>query len=80
MNILTNKQCTIEYNKAEKKINGIDHTDVYNDPAFYSKSKRGLDKAWDLLSATFDERSTMSRCINVLWSAKITCHSYCRMD
>lgn len=80
MQILANEKCRVEYSLADKQISGTDHTDLYNGPAFYSISKRNLQKAWKVLESKFEDETTMHDCINILSEEKIICHSYCRMD
>lgn len=81
VSILKNKYCVIKYTKSRKEIFGRDLTDPNNDPAFYSKTKRGIDKAWNSVIGKFDNNTTMQDVINILMNEnKIMCHSWCMMD
>lgn len=78
---LQNELCQISLNLAERSdINGRDLTDRYNDPAFYTKTVRGLKKAWEKLSAEFTEETRMYDAIRILNEAGVRTHSYCIVD
>jgi len=57
--ILSNTKTSITFDVADKQISGSDDTDGYNLPAFYSTSKRNLQKAWIALCDTFNDDMTM---------------------
>lgn len=77
-NVLKNNKCEIEFD--EDGIRGIDLTDQYNLPAFFSKSKRGIKKAFEKLEQSFSDNLGMFDCIRILNAEKIRTHSYCQMD
>lgn len=78
---LKNEKCLIHLNIAERSdINGRDLTDQHNDPAFYTKTVRGLKKAWEKLSEEFTEETTMYQAINILNEAGVRTHSWCMVD
>ena len=80
METLQNKNCCIEYCESEKGIFGRDLTDENNDPAFYSKSKRGIKKAWEVLTKDFTHDSNMYWVQRFLNEHKIKTHYWCMMD
>ena len=80
MATLKNEKCSIEYSIEEKEVFGKDLTDNNNEPAFYTKSKRGLQKAFDILKESFNDNTTMSESMKILMDNKIKCHYWCMMD
>jgi hypothetical protein len=83
MNVLHNAKVSVEFSPERKQISGHDLTDRNNEPAFYSKSKRGIIKAWadiEKLFAVFPETTTMHDILVVLQSYNIQTHSYCAVD
>jgi hypothetical protein len=80
MNKLSNEYCSIKYNEEEKEINGQDLKDQNNCPAFYSESKRGIEKAWKILESFYKDDTTMQQAINILYNNGVKIHSYCMMD
>jgi hypothetical protein len=83
MEKLENSKCWVSYNEEDKnmKISGGDKTDQYNDPRFYSKSKR-VKRGWEILKKEWNDSLTMYQVISLLDNevSKINCHSYCAMD
>lgn len=78
---LANEKCVIILSRgAHQEIIGTDLTDRANEPRFYSKSKRGIEKAWKILSEKFNEEMTMGKVQDILWENKIKTHSYCAVD
>jgi hypothetical protein len=77
---IKNEKCSIEYRPDKKEIFGRDLTDHYNDPAFYTESKRGIAKAWDQVVIHFHDNITMSQVCNILHEHKIKTHYWCMMD
>jgi len=80
METLSNENCFIEYNVDKKEIFGRDKTDHFNDPAFYNTRKRGLQKAWKILTKAFTPETTMYQSIRILDDNGIRCHSWCMVD
>lgn len=80
METLKNEKVFVEYRESEKEIFARDLTDQYNEPAMYTKSKRGLAKAWEAVKAQFNESTTMSGVLHILWDKNIKTHSWCMMD
>ena len=61
-------------------IDGKDLTDMYNEPIFYTKKVRGIEKAWRELALKFSDRMTMGEAMNIVNSFNLECHSYCTVD
>ncbi len=78
--ILVNDKVRISYDTEDKSISGRDLVDMNNMPAFFSKSKRNIENAWKVLEERFNDSTTMSKAMDILFSEKITCHSYCQVD
>jgi len=76
---LSNSFCTAKYNSVENRINGQDLKDQNNLPAFFTRKKRGVKKAWEALVEVFDENTTYSKALNIL-RGFTSVHDYCRMD
>jgi len=80
-NSLQNELCGITFDPNRYQIfSGSDYTDHHNDPCFYSKSKRGVKKAWEILQERFNDKTTMYDAANILGDNKIKIHSYCSID
>lgn len=77
---LSNKWTTMTYRIEDKKIVGADLSDPWNEPRCYSETRRGISKAWETLKAQWNEDTTMSQAMNILWDNKIRMHSYFAMD
>jgi len=77
---LSNDHCWLSYDAAGKQINGRDLRDRYNEPAFFSKSKRGIKSAWAALFDQFNETTTMHEAQRILIDNGIRCHSWCMVD
>ena len=77
---LINRQCTFEFDRMEKEINGYDRVDENNQPACYNQTKRGISKAWDVLVDMFDSETTMYQGLHILTDCGLRMRSYCRMD
>mgnify|MGYP001589288920 CR=1 FL=1 len=80
MNVLHNSKCSVEYDAGKKSIDGRDLTDHYNEPAFYSKSKRGLKLAWADMIAKFTPQTTMHDLLVICQEHGIRCHYWCMVD
>jgi hypothetical protein len=61
-------------------IHGLDHTDQYNLPSFYTKGKRGVQKAWIDLVTRWRDDMTMSEAIDIVSEHGVKTHYYCAMD
>lgn len=57
--LLSNEKCKIQYDASLKEISGKDLIDEKNDPRFFTTSKRGISKAWEVLQTTFTQHMTM---------------------
>lgn len=77
---LKNENCLVEYREIEKEIFGRDLRDLNNEPAFYSKTKRGIAKAWAEIEASFNDRTRMSDLIDICTKHGIRTHYWCMMD
>lgn len=76
---LKNHYCSINYNKEGKELTGIDLTDLNNMPSFYTKTKRGVNKAWEELNASFNKETNYSTALEIIFK-KVRVHTYCAMD
>ena len=77
---LQNKNCAIQYRETEKEFFGQDLTDHYNDPAFYTKSKRGLKNAWKAIESRWTEETKMHDLLVICQEYKIRTHYWCMVD
>jgi len=77
---LVNENCRLEYRFDEKEIFGRDLLDSFNEPAFFSKNKRGIAKAWERLVADFNENTTLHDAIRSLSASNIKTHYWCMVD
>ena len=80
MVLLQNKKCCVEYKETEKQFFGQDFTDRNNDPAFYTKSKRGLKNAWAAINTKWTETTTMHDVLMICQEFKIKTHYWCMVD
>ena len=76
--IIRNKRTSMKFNGTE--ITGADLIDQYNWPCCYSKSKRGIKKAWGALKDAWNDDMSMYQAMTILMDNKIRMHSYCAMD
>lgn len=76
--VMSNEKCVITF--SEFQIRGRDKTDEYNQPVFFSRSKRGLKKGWEKLKQEFNDETTMYSAMRILGEAGIKTHSYCAVD
>lgn len=76
----SNEKCSVIYNQEEKSISFADYEDGYNMPRGYSTSKRGIDKAWVLITQKFNDNTTFYGIAHLLHEAGVKCHTYCSMD
>jgi hypothetical protein len=77
---LENSQCCLVYDDEKKEIFGQDRTDPYNDPAFYTKSKRGLAKAWNAMQTLWTVETSMHDALVICQAHKIRTHYWCMVD
>jgi hypothetical protein len=77
---LENAITFVTFNPEKKEIHGGDKRDQHNDPRFYNKTVRGINKAWKALEEKFSENTTMYEAANILRDNGISCHSYCAID
>jgi len=78
--VLQNTKCSAEYDPERKEIFGQDKTDHYNDPAFYSKTKRGIKAAWEEIKAKFTPETTMHDLLEICQAHNIRTHYWCMVD
>ena len=77
---LRNSNCIAKYDTIERTIDGRDLTDHYNEPAFYTKSKRGLKLAWTTMIARFTPQTTMQDLTAICQEHGIRYHYWCMVD
>jgi len=77
---LENARCSLVYDDVAKQIFGQDRTDPNNDPAFFTKSLRGLGKAWDAIRASWTVETSMHDAMVVCQAHKIRTHYWCMVD
>jgi len=75
-----NDRCAVRYDPEINQIYGRDLTDHYNEPAFYSKGKRGVRAAWDEIKAEFNDETRMHDVIALLQRNGIRTHYWCMVD
>ena len=80
MKTLKNQFTIIEYNEAEKEINGRCLKDTNNYPAFYNRNKRSIKKGWEALNKQFNNNITMYEAMTILNEYNLKCNSWCMMD
>jgi hypothetical protein len=77
---LRNIRCSVEYDPNEKQIFCRDLTDTWNEPAFYSKSKRGLKIAWAEVKFKFTAETVMHDVLEIMRTNNIKTHYWCMID
>ena len=80
MERLENEKIAIEYSEERKEIFARDKTDRFNDPAIYTKTKRGVPKAWVEFKKEFTEGKSMHDLITFLQERNIRTHYWCMVD
>jgi len=80
MEKLQNTKCALEYRIEGKEIFGMDLTDTMNDPAFYTKSRRGVGKAWEKIKSVWNDSMSMNDVIFLLRDNNIKTHYWCMVD
>jgi len=61
-------------------ITGDHKLDKFNEPRFFTKNVRGLDKQWAHLVAHFRSTTSYREVISLLTDAGAKVHDYCAMD
>jgi len=78
---MQNKYCAIEYREDRKEIFMRDLTDMNNEPAIYTKSKRGIKNAWAAIVAAWNDETRMGDISRDIFPAhNIKYHYWCMMD
>lgn len=77
---LTNALVTATYRANTNDVFARDLTDRFNEPAFYTKTKRGLAKAWANVAANFTDRTTHNDLMRMFSDAGVRYHYWCMMD
>lgn len=77
---LQNKNCCTEYREDDKQIFTRDLRDMNNEPATYTKSKRGLKKAWEAIVAAWNDDMTMRDITEIFAGHGIKYHYWCMVD
>ena len=77
---LKNDKVSIDYREDEKEIFARDLTDHFNDPAIYTKTKRGVPKAWGEFKVIFSPETSMHDLITFLQDRNIRTHYWCMVD
>ena len=80
MTRLNNLLVSVEIREDKKEVFARDLTDQYNEPAMYTTSKRGLNKAIEALKASFSETTNFHAVLNTLRDNGIKTHTWCMMD
>ena len=75
-----NEKMSVTYRIDSKEIVGRDLTDPFNEPAFYSTSKRNIKNAFTLLEQQVTEETTMHKAMQIIGLAGVNTRSYCMMD
>ena len=79
MKNLDNHKVSITFDEIGQ-ISGRDKEDQNNLPAFHTRNKRGIAKAWKELETQWSENITMYEAIHILDKYNLNCHSWCSMD
>jgi hypothetical protein len=80
---LSNANVWVEYRRNDKQIFARDLKDMNNEPACYTKGKRGLDKVWDALVKVFATQGnsvTHHTVMTTFSSMGMPYHYWCMMD
>ena len=77
---LSNEKTYVEYDPRRKHLFGRDLTDLYNEPSFFNKSKRGINKVWQEVKKQFTDSTRMYDIIRIASDVGVHCHSYCAVD
>jgi hypothetical protein len=77
---LRNDLVKIEYREDRKEIFVRDLEDRNNDPAFYTKTRRGIKKAWAAMVAEFNDTFTLYNAHKVCERNNIGTHYWCMVD
>lgn len=75
---LDNPFVSVEY--SDRNVSGDDKTDKNNYPCFFTRSRRGLERAWLELVKEFTPTMRMGQVMEFLQSRGISVHYYCAMD
>ena len=76
---LQNNQVVVEWER-NKQIVGRDLVDTNNLPAFYTTTKRGVEKIWEFVNSEFTPETTLSDVMDILYKYNIKYHYWCMMD
>ena len=77
---LENKQMHATYNTETKEVFMADLTDVWNCPAEFTQTKRGLRKAWAALCNQFTDKTTIGAASQIFSGCGIRTHYWCMVD
>ncbi len=77
---LQNHNYYAQYNEDTNEITSKNRTDHFNEPAGYSESKRGLERAWQKAEKEHNEYTTFQGFTRIMLDNKIKFHTYCMMD
>ena len=61
-------------------IIGKDLTDGNNEPTFYTRNVRGLEKCWNELTRVFTDNTKMNDAEHLCDEYKLNTHFYCAVD
>lgn len=62
------------------QIGGDDKRDKFNEPRFFTTSKRGLVRAWVALCLAWTETMTLNEVERFIAAQGVRTHGYCAMD
>jgi hypothetical protein len=77
---LKNKNTEITFRPDEKQISGRDFVDQNNLPAFYTKKKRNIAKAWAEIKASFNDGTRLRDVMEICNKYNLCTHYWCMMD
>jgi len=78
--VLTNALTRIEIDLETRKVFGRDLSDLFNEPAFYNRTVRGLKKATVALQAAWTDKTSLHDAIKVLHANGVQTHYWCMVD
>jgi len=76
----SNTHCCVEYDQYKNEIFARDLVDMNNEPAFYTKTKRNVKKAWQEIQAMFDENTRFNQVWDCCSKHEIRTHYWCMVD
>ncbi len=74
------KKVLARYNTDDKQIFCRDLTDMNNEPAFFTTSKRGLKQLWEKIEKEMNDETKLFDVIRMCRDMNIKTHYWCMVD